>query len=121
MKYLPTLISSIAALVVAVGGVLTVMQGQSHKAAALRIHDQAWHASHAHADDNAGSFDKATGETMTPYLAMIRDSAENAARDTGTALVQPTTLGRVFGQKARLVSVKALRNIPPRPAGIHEE
>lgn len=117
MSFTLKLVGSLTALLVAVGGILTSYQGGVNKTKALRAHDRAWQE-HQHAvKGNVGSFDKA----KNPYLAAIADSAEQAARDTGKALVQPTTLGRMFGQKARLVSVKALRNVPPRPAGIHEE
>jgi hypothetical protein len=113
MKFVLALIP---VLVTAVITTLTAVQGAGNKATALRNHDAAWLVQHP-GRQNVGSYDKA----MKTDMIAFRESVDAATKDTGKVLVQPTTLGRMFGVRARLVSVKALRNVPPRPAGIHGE
>ena len=109
MNKLTALISALTALLIAVGGILTVIQGQSNKTTALRNHDRAW-VEHRHATKgNVGSFDKG----LRTDMATLRESIEQTTKDTGTTLVQPTTVGRMLGEKPRLVPVKSLR---PRAA-----
>jgi hypothetical protein len=101
----------IPVLVTAVVTILTAAQGQSNKVAALRAHDNRWQEHRDRERHNIGEFDKG----MKTDMAALRESAEVATKDTGVALVQPTTLGKVLGQKAKPVAVKSLRG-RARPA-----
>ena len=94
---------------------LTFLQGQSNKTTALRNHDEVRrrHRFSMRTPPPApspGAEPEPARKTNLEVLSeSIQAAADNAADDTVKVLVQPTTIGRFFGQKARSMTVGTLR------------
>jgi len=97
---------------------LTFLQGQNNKAEALRNHDEVRRrhrfSTHAPARPSAPAPPRAPEFSRRTNIEALAESAQvaadKAADDTAKVLVQPTTVGRLLGVKARSVMVKALRS-----------
>jgi hypothetical protein len=104
----------LGALVPIVLAFLTFLQAQGNEATALRKHDEARRrrrrfTTHAPAPElpRAPEFSRRTN--LEALAESTQVAADNAADDTVKVLVQPTTVGRLLGMKARSVKVRALR------------
>lgn len=116
----------LGALVPIVLAFLTFLQAQGNEATALRKHDEARRrrrrfTTHAPARPSvpAPTLEPTPEPPPTSGLGRrtniealaesVQVAADNAADDTVKVLVQPTTVGRLLGMKARSVTVRALR------------
>lgn len=115
----------VGAVVPIVLALLTFLQAQGNKSVALRNHDEARRrrrfSTHAPARPSvpvptleptpepprAHEFSRRTN--LEALAESARVAADNAADDTVKVLVQPTTVARLLGMKARSITVRALR------------
>jgi len=119
MKYSLMLLSAITGLVMAVGTLLTAMQGQDNKVNALRSYDNERRAHRFSSRAPYPRLDEVFPETLDTFgrktdMAVIAESAQAAADrkvdDTAYVTLQPTTAERwLLRKKSRSVSLRSLR------------